>query len=305
MVSANGITTVGLTRLGQVNDSGVVYVDDEVAILETIRYFLKMETFKTLNNFIIVCMEGELKMDINGRTINLRRHQLYFSRARVIIDNYSVSKDVKCKVFCISDNMLHIMLRTKINVWMEAAYMGTSNIFQLSPNDVQLLEAYVTLIKEKLRLKVNNMFQGETMHSLLQTLLLEFCDILCRLNADQQGGMPQGRQLFNRFLSMLSNMDAKRHKVKFYADQLAVTPKYLNVVCKQYSNQTALKWIEHYLLEDIRYYLRNTDLTIKEVSNLLGFPNVSFFGSYVKKHFGVSPSNVRKNEEKDIQLDIK
>ena len=287
MVSANGITTVGLTRLGQVNDSGVVYVDDEVAILETIRYFLKMETFKTLNNFIIVCMEGELKMDINGRTINLRRHQLYFSRARVIIDNYSVSKDVKCKVFCISDNMLHIMLRTKINVWMEAAYMGTSNIFQLSPNDVQLLEAYVTLI------------------SLLQALLLEFCDILCRLNADQQGGMPQGRQLFNRFLSMLSNMDAKRHKVKFYADQLAVTPKYLNVVCKQYSNQTALKWIEHYLLEDIRYYLRNTDLTIKEVSNLLGFPNVSFFGSYVKKHFGVSPSNVRKNEEKDIQLDIK
>lgn len=87
-------------------------------------------------------------------------------------------------------------------------------------------------------------------------------------------------------------------------NQLAVTPKYLNVVCKQYSNQTALKWMEHYLLEDVRYYLRNTNLTIKEVSNLLGFPNVSFFGSYVKKHFGVSPVNVRKSEDKKIPLDI-
>ena len=38
-------------------------------------------------------------------------------------------------------------------------------------------------------------------------------------------------------------------------NQLAVTSKYLNVVCKQYSNQTALKWMEHYLLEDVRYYL--------------------------------------------------
>ncbi len=88
------------------------------------------------------------------------------------------------------------------------------------------------------------------------------------------------------------------------ANQLAVTSKYLNVVCKQYSNQTALKWMEHYLLEDVRYYLRNTNLTIKEVSNLLGFPNVSFFASYVKKHFGVSPVNVRKSEDKKIPLDI-
>ncbi|MGI6222974.1 MAG: helix-turn-helix domain-containing protein [Prevotella sp.] len=298
MTSTNDISTVNLTRLGQINDNQVVYVDEDVAILETIRYFMNMDTFLTLNNFVIVCMNGELQMDINGETVNLKRHELYFSRARVIIDNYSVSPDFKCKVFCVSDNMLHIMLRTKINVWMEAAYMGTSNIFQLSPNEVKLLEAYVTLIKEKLRLKVNTMFQRETMHSLLQALLLEFCDILCRLNADQQGGMPQGRMLFNRFLSMLSNMDAKRHKVKFYADKLAVTPKYLNVVCKQYSNQTALKWIEHYLLEDIRYYLRNTNLTIKEVSNLLGFANVSFFGSYVKKHFGVSPITLRKSGDK-------
>ncbi|MGI6231555.1 MAG: helix-turn-helix domain-containing protein [Prevotella sp.] len=297
MTQTTDITTLNLEQLKQVHDEQIIYVDDDVAILETIRYFAVKEAFLTLNNFVIVCMEGEMKMDINGRTIQLHKHELYFSRSRVIIDNYSFSPDLKSKVFCVSDNMLHAMLKAKVNVWMEAAYMGTSNIFQLTPNEVALLEAYVTLIKEKLRLKVETMFQGETMHSLLQALLLEFCDLLCRLNADQQGGVPQGRVLFNKFLSLLSNMDAKRHKVKFYAEKLAVSSKYLNEVCKKYSNQTCLRWIEYYMFEEIRYYLCNTNLTIKEVSNKLGFPNVSFFGTYVKRHFGKSPMCLRKDGE--------
>ena len=48
------------------------------------------------------------------------------------------------------------------------------------------------------------------------------------------------------------------------------------------------------MVEDITAYLRNTSLSVKEIAALLGFSNMSFFGKYVKTHFGVSPNDYRK-----------
>ena len=33
---------------------------------------------------------------------------------------------------------------------------------------------------------------------------------------------------------------------------------------------------------------------MKEVCDILNFPNLSFFGKYVKTHFGLTPSEFRK-----------
>jgi AraC-like DNA-binding protein len=46
-------------------------------------------------------------------------------------------------------------------------------------------------------------------------------------------------------------------------------------------------------MEDIRYYLANTDLTINEISDTLGFPNASFFGKYFKQQLGCTPQEYR------------
>ena len=47
-------------------------------------------------------------------------------------------------------------------------------------------------------------------------------------------------------------------------------------------------------MENIRYNLKQTDLNIKQISELLGFPNPSFFGKYVREHLGMSPNEYRK-----------
>ena len=72
--------------------------------------------------------------------------------------------------------------------------------------------------------------------------------------------------------------------------------KYLSVVCKQMSDRTASSWIEEYLNEDIRFHLRNTTKPIKEICKILNFPNLSFFGKYVKGQFGCTPTEYRKQK---------
>nr|WP_314996334.1 helix-turn-helix domain-containing protein [uncultured Prevotella sp.] len=48
----------------------------------------------------------------------------------------------------------------------------------------------------------------------------------------------------------------------------------------------------------ITNYLRTTDLSVKEISHRLGFPNTSFFGKYVKDHLGCSPLEYRRKCDK-------
>lgn len=49
------------------------------------------------------------------------------------------------------------------------------------------------------------------------------------------------------------------------------------------------------MLEEIRYYLKQTDLSIKQVCDRIGFSNPSFFGKYVRQHLGMTPIEFRNS----------
>ena len=104
-----------------------------------------------------------------------------------------------------------------------------------------------------------------------------------------------GENLFKEFISLLSSSYPKERMIGFYANQLYVTPKYLSAVCKEVSGQTASELITQYMVKDILYLLRNSQKSIKEIANELNFPNLSFFGKYVKQHLGMSPKQYRES----------
>ena len=114
------------------------------------------------------------------------------------------------------------------------------------------------------------------------------------VNVPVNEGRRSSNQLFQQFMNLLSNNTAKHQTVAYYADQLCISPKYLSAICKQSTGKTANEWIREHVMEDIRYYLQQTDLSIKEICDRLGFPNPSFFGKYVKEHFGMTPSKMRR-----------
>ena len=108
-----------------------------------------------------------------------------------------------------------------------------------------------------------------------------------------QPKVSQAGTLFQQFIDMLNATPVKHRPVEWYAGELCITPKYLSTICKNHSGKTANEWIREHVLEDIRYYLKQTDLTMTQIADRLGFPNPSFFGKYVKEHFGMTPMQVR------------
>lgn len=97
-------------------------------------------------------------------------------------------------------------------------------------------------------------------------------------------------------MEMLQNSEVKHKTVEYYSKELCVSPKYLSAICRQQSGKTAKEWIREYVMEDIRFYLKQTDYSMKEICNKLGFPNSSFFGKFVKQYFGMTPVMFRKEK---------
>ena len=119
-------------------------------------------------------------------------------------------------------------------------------------------------------------------------------DLVCRWAKYDRRPFSAGETLFKKFIELLTSLHPKPRTLGYYAETLCVTPKYLSTTCKNCSGQTASQLIDFYVTKDIEYLLKYTTKSIKEICIELDFPNLSFFGRYVKKHLGISPRAYRE-----------
>ena len=102
---------------------------------------------------------------------------------------------------------------------------------------------------------------------------------------------------------MLTSLEVKPRNLNYYSSKLCITSKYLSNICKENSGKTAYDWIIEYAIEDINRLLSHSDMSIKEIANYLDFPNLSFFGKFVKAHLGCSPTEFRRLKGKQQDLE--
>ena len=78
--------------------------------------------------------------------------------------------------------------------------------------------------------------------------------------------------------------------VKFMADQLNISPKYLSDLLKQETGKTALELIHLYVVSEAKNLLVEGNRSISEIAYELGFENPPYFSRVFKKEVGMSPT---------------
>ncbi len=142
----------------------------------------------------------------------------------------------------------------------------------------------------------DNPFRTDVIQSLLRSAILGLCGAMKQyFPVDIEFLGKTSDAYFQHFLDLLHSTEVKHRTVEAYANDLCISAKYLTTICKRHSGKTANEWITEHVMEDIRYYLKQTDFSIKQICDRLGFPNPSFFGKYVKDHFGMTPMEFRNN----------
>lgn len=102
-------------------------------------------------------------------------------------------------------------------------------------------------------------------------------------------------ELFGRFISEVEAHYRKERSIKFYADLLCITPKYLSSVIYKVSQRLAGEWIDDYVILEAKTLLKSGKLSIQQISEQLNFPNQSFFGKFFKRYAGMSPKEYKNS----------
>ncbi|MNL51107.1 HTH-type transcriptional activator Btr [compost metagenome] len=94
---------------------------------------------------------------------------------------------------------------------------------------------------------------------------------------------------------MHSHLRTER-KLEFYADKMCISTKYLSKSLKKETGKTGSLLLFEAVVVEAQALLKQNSLEIKQIADILTFPDPSAFGKFFKKHTGYSPATYRKTQ---------
>lgn len=275
-------------------------IADGIWFLEGLQDIQKVSTFSAIkmeHNAIIHCRKGRLLLEIGGgKQLKAHEGQLILIPTEKLLHPMMVSTDVEVSSLIVSDKMLRTILGPQIGIWNSAIYMQETFVID-GKRWTNILRDHSLAIFQGGDLKLGS----EITMSFLRTLLLIVCEQLLRQESTSKAidtSTDRDKEIFNQFLVLLGHEQHKRRQVSYYAERLYITPKYLSTVCTRVSGKSPMRWITDSVMEQCYTLLKTTNMSIKEISNQMGFPNPSFFGQYFRDEAGMTPLEYRTGRRK-------
>ena len=275
----------------------VDYIDDDFAIIDNVKDLVEPNPTRVSMNFVVACTAGRVHARLNGTPIELGKNQILLAPPGVMLSDFLISPDFEFKAVFFTTRLLQSFLREKINVWNEVMYIHHAHVITLEHDNIEFFFHFYDMLRLCIdTATANKPYHGEVIRSVMRGAFLDLCGTLKMRfpEATPSSTIRSADNIFRAFLDLLGASDKPHRKVSSFAAELNITPKYLSYVCKTQSGKTANEWITEKIVNEITFYLKHTDLSIKQVADCLGFANPSFFGKYVKQHFGKTPVQIRE-----------
>lgn len=266
------------------------------------------DTVKLTKTGMFLCKEGEVTLAIDDTTYHVQKNSIiiYFSYSDLHI--LSHSPNLKGTLIGANLETIQPMLYSVTN--FNALFVIKKVPHQpISETQYNALCQYISLLKTVLtKTSPDASHDTETLNKpiaeiahkqaelLSYALMLEVLQCYANVATDNE---PFSRkdEVLQKFVTQLYRKYRQEHEVGYYAEQQYLTTRYFSTIVKERSGKSPSQWIATALLVDSRNLLRSTNMTIKEISDLLCFPNQSYFGKWFKNLTTLSPLDYRKGKQ--------
>lgn len=166
----------------------------------------------------------------------------------------------------------------------------------LDPDDERRLCRLLDIVSDAME-NPRHISLRDFLQNMLRAYMSELMDIVFRQrDLSKSDGARGGSGLILHFLYLLNNHYSVHHEVKWYAEQLSVSPNSLSVALKNAYGKSANRFIDERLLEKAQQYLSDDSYSIQQVADMLNFSDQSAFGKFFKRIAGVSPKAFREGK---------
>ena len=230
-------------------------------------------------------------------TVNNKEYEMTANQGCLVTPELLIQKPDKM------DNYVELLVLSMSREFMKelnldfplsaTAYIYVHPVWNISPKKMQRLIQYFDLMREVI---------AEKDRKAAIPLIRSFFYYLAEPEANNfplqtSTGMTRNEEITGRFMHMVDAHCEQQHSLDWYADQLCLTTRYVANTVKETLGVTASSCIEHVLVQRAKTLLFTTTKSIQEIADQLGFQNQSHFGTFFKRHEGISPAAFRKKKE--------
>lgn len=239
-------------------------------------------------SIVLFCLKGELNIRISLNEYALRPNMFCVIITGMIFEVLSISDYFRGFMVATRTNFMPTTEKTT-QVMSFYKCLQNRHSFVLEEKEVSEFIAVYHSAKATLQ-DSDHPFRIPLLQSYIQILYYRMLPVVIKEEELQSKySRTRREEIFQRFIGEVEKHYRKERSVKFYADLLCISPKYLSTVVYKVSQQLAGEWIDAYVILEAKTLLKSGRLTIQQISEQLNFSNQSFFGKFFKRCAGMSP----------------
>lgn len=247
---------------------------------------------RTDDYHLIVLSAGEMTVDINFRVFDMKSHSSLHISSGESIREIKTSKDI-CGFHMVFSTEFQTEIRTtrkspiSIQLKKEFPYQEfTEDEYDLVITSVKRLTRYMD--------DPTHHYQSIVIKNEVHSMLLNISDKRRKQHGYIMDNANHQEVIRERFKNLVEGHCDKQRSVGWYANAMFISPDYLSKIIREYDGTSARSWINARIIEKATFLMQQSDLTLKEISDRLNFPDQSSFGRFFKSNTGQSPKEYRR-----------
>ena len=250
-------------------------------------------TISDVQGYFTCIVQGKLCVEINKRRYELSLGDCasifkgdYYKIVKVSedIELFSIINRSSDYMFGVNNTLLLLSFREKLK---------HSRCFKVQTFTMNVLVTIYDMMKKALD-DDTLIYKDAIIQEYQRILFYYISSELMRDEALQPTASPSRQEeLLFQFMQLVGEHFKEERKVKFYADLMCLTPKYLSTIIYETSGRYARDIISDFVITEAKRCLLNTTMSVQEIGDYLNFSCQSFFGKYFREHAGVSPQEYR------------
>jgi len=289
------IPSYGLKHNGETVDFAIRSVKDVIAIFGQQTDIPHRHDYYT----VLWSLNESGKHIIDYREYEMHANDVFFVRpGQVHQVKHSKNPDGIVILFTcdfMEKNYININFITNLGLFSDIA---ESPPIRIDEKSATRLNNLTSLMMEAF--KTDEEFRFDSIGAYLKLFLIECNKFAPSLKSDNTQTIQSAKSILRRFKDLLEKDFATLHKVGEYAEQLSISPDYLNSVIKSGIGKTAKELIQQRIILESKRYGLHTQLSTKEIAYKLGFDDPSHFSRFFKNNESISFAEFRSILEKEL-----
>lgn len=273
--------------------------NNEIAIYNEITFSQDILSEKPTRLDMLVfalCVKGTSEFQINLKSYTIESGDMVILFPGQIVYNKRSSIE-NCLLISVSRTLMDSLVPRNKSLMDVIFYILNNPVIKTDEHGEKTIKEYIDFIISRINSFKGRkqMFGNEVIKNIAMAMLYEVLDMVSKEVMVENKSLTRKDEIFRHFLKLLTEYYNKDRSVAFYADKICVNPKHLSNVIKELTGKTAGEWIDEHVIMEAKVLLKSSNMTVQEVSQILNFPNQSFFGKYFKKHTGMRPGEYRNS----------